>query len=118
MRNKKGFTLVELIVVMFILLLLVLTAFPNFAGLSSNAKNKYDNTVCVLLKSAASMYVNNHLSEFNVQSKKITVGKLIDSEFLDADIKDSQGNEISRDDEITVTRTVNNGVTEYTYTCP
>lgn len=118
MRNKKGFTLVELIVVMFILLLLVLMAFPNFAGLSSNAKSKYDNTVCVLLKSAASMYVNNHLSEFNVQSKTITVGQLIDAEFLDSDIKDSKGKEVSRNAKITVTRTVNNGLTEYTYTCP
>ena len=114
MRNKKGFTLVELLAVMVILLLLVLVAFPNFASLSSQSKNKYDNTVCILIKNAASMYVNNN-PDF---TDTITIDELIKAGYLDYDITDSKGVEVNRSDYVEVTRTVTNGVTEYTYKCP
>ena len=118
MKNKKGFTLVELIAVMGILILIVVFAFPNFAGLTKTSKNKYDNTVCVLLRNAASMYVNNHLSEFTTESKTITIGTLIDEKYLDINIRDSKGTVVSRSDYVTVKRkNVDNNI-EYTYECP
>ena len=117
MNNKKGFTLVELLCVIVIMILLIVISYPNFSSLSGKAKTKYDSTTKVLIKSAASMYVNNHLDEFNVESKTITVGQLIDSGFLDSDLKDSKGKIVPRDATITVTRTVKNEVIEYNYIC-
>ena len=115
MRNKKGFTLVELLAVMVLLILLILVAYPNFASLSSQSKNKYDNTVCVLIKNAASMYVNNN-PDFT--QDKVTIDELIKAGYLESDITDSKGVEVERSDSVEVITTVTNGVTEYTYKCP
>ena len=123
MKNKKGFTLVELLAVMLLLILLILIAFPNFPKLSSQAKNKYDNTVNVLLRSAASMYVNNHTPEMNsvltTTSSEycLTIGKLIRQEYLDSEIKDSKGTEILPEYCIIVKKKTLNPV-EYEYTVP
>ena len=123
MRNKKGFTLVEVLAVMILLIMLLLIAFPNFAGLSKDSKNKYDNTVNVLLTSAAKMYVNNHIEEVDAYLQThneyhITIKNLIDSEYLDSDIKSSKGTAISKDSYVTVKKTTTGGITEYIYTPP
>lgn len=123
MRNKKGFTLVELLAVMVLLILLILVAFPNFSEISEQSRNKYDNTVNVLLKSAASMYVNNHNTEMNTALTTtsseycLTIGKLIRQEYLDTDIKDSKGTEIKPEYCVIIKKKTLNPV-EYEYITP
>ena len=43
MKNKKGFTLVELLAVIAILAILVIIALPNVMGMFNEAKKKYND---------------------------------------------------------------------------
>ena len=125
MKNKKGFTLVELLCVIIIMVLLIIISYPNFSSLSGKSKTKYDNTTNVLIKNAASMYVNNHLDEFNTStSKRITIGTLIQDEYLDGEIIGSDGKVKSfsnkeKQDYVEVTRKTNSdGTYEFEYKLP
>ena len=125
MKNKKGFTLVELLCVIIIMVLLIIISYPNFSSLSGKSKTKYDNTTNVLIKNAASMYVNNHLDEFNTStSKRITIGTLIQDEYVDGEIIGSDGKVKSfsnkeKQDYVEVTRKTNSdGTYEFEYKLP
>ncbi|ABR49607.1 putative type IV pilin [Alkaliphilus metalliredigens QYMF] len=58
-RNKKGFTLIELIVVIAILGILAGIAVPRFASTQDNAKNKAHNANVRTIESAVSVYMAN-----------------------------------------------------------
>ena len=110
MKNKKGFTLTELLAVLVILALLMTLAFPNFANLTSKAKANYDRSSQVLIKSAAKMYVNNNLEEVkkSIQEKGsycLPIGKLVAYEYLDADLKKANNQPFDNDECIIVTKT-------------
>lgn len=109
MKNKKGFTLVELLAVLVIMALLMTLAFPNFSSLTSKAKSNYDSSTKVLLRSAAKMYVSNNRQEVDEYLKSNTkyclpVGKLIAYEYLDSDIKDVSENVIPNNKCINITK--------------
>lgn len=55
LHNKKGFTLIELIVVIAILAILALIAIPRFAGFTDKAKMAADNQYGAILGEAASV---------------------------------------------------------------
>lgn len=55
-KNKKGFTLIELIVVIAILAILAAIAIPRFTGVKNNAKNAVDDQVVAQLNHAVEMY--------------------------------------------------------------
>ncbi len=120
MKNKKGFTLVELLAVIVVLMLILLLAYPNFYKLTDSYKSKYDATTRVLLKNAASMYVNNNIEDieayfkYNSDPLCIPIGKLIAYEYLDSDLRDSSG-EISKNRCINVTKNVDSTSGEISY---
>jgi len=59
-NNEKGFTLVELIIVMAILAILAGLAAPRFTGVLSDAKTKADEANLRMLQDAVDLY---HASE-------------------------------------------------------
>lgn len=122
MKNKKGFTLTELLAVLVILALLMTLAFPNFSDLTSKAKSNYDRSTQVLIKSAARMYVNNNINDVEKQIANrsdnktcIPIGKLIAYEYLDSEIKNSDHSNIDGRNCVVVTKTIQNGSTKYSY---
>ncbi|HKK54250.1 MAG TPA: prepilin-type N-terminal cleavage/methylation domain-containing protein, partial [Patescibacteria group bacterium] len=56
LRNRKGFTLIELVVVVAILGILALVAIPRFAGIREEAQNEADRTAAVTVLNAAELY--------------------------------------------------------------
>lgn len=63
--NEKGFTLVELIVVMAILAILVALAIPRFSNVMIDSKFKAHNANVELLTRAVEMYNAQESAEFN-----------------------------------------------------
>ena len=62
MRNKKGFTLVELLAVIAILAILVVIALPNVMGMFNSAKaGSFQTEVQTMMSQVSSDYVNNTL---------------------------------------------------------
>lgn len=119
MKNKNGFTLVELLAVVVILMIIVLLAFPNFYTISNSYRSKYDATTRILLKNAASMYVNNNIDDVRKEiqangSLCLPIGKLIAYEYLESDLKDSSG-EINKNRCITVRKTYSDGKEKFEY---
>ena len=63
MKDKKGFTLVELLAVIAILAILVIIALPNVLSMFRNAKqNTFTNEVQNLVKSAENKYLTNSMN--------------------------------------------------------
>ena len=85
MKNKKGFTLVELLVVIGILGVLIAIAVPSAIGISNRIKGKMYESKVKTIEVAAGMWAEDHkdncISEFN----DLTVDKLVKEGYLKAD---------------------------------
>ena len=58
--NKKGFTLVELLVVLVILVLIMSIAIPSVTSSMERSKSKQKNSKIQLMESAAEIYADRH----------------------------------------------------------
>ncbi|WP_346871155.1 type II secretion system protein [Clostridium sp. UBA5119] len=58
-KNKKGFTLIELIIVLAVMAIIALIAIPNFAAVRNNSKVKADLQSCETIKRTVLMLVSD-----------------------------------------------------------
>lgn len=84
-KKRKAFTLIEMVIVLFIISLLLLIMVPNMAAQKKNADNKSDAAFRTTLKTQAELYSQNvDVTEDN----KITVTLLREKDYLtDAQVK-------------------------------
>ena len=83
-KKRKAFTLIEMVIVLFIISLLLLIMVPNMAAQKKNADNKSDAAFRTTLKTQAELYSQN----VDVTDDKITVTLLREKDYLtDAQVK-------------------------------
>jgi len=73
--NKKGFTLVELLVVIVILGVIMSIAIPSITSSIERSKDKQKTQIIKLIESAGELYVDKHKN--TVKTGQITLDKLI-----------------------------------------
>ena len=97
MKNKKGFTLVELLAVIALIALLALVVVPTVMNLVSGSnKDKLDSTTKSLIFSAADNFLDYNQTDYIKGENAvycITFQKLIDKGFLEKDLKDISSNQ-------------------------
>ena len=74
--NKKGFTLVELLVVLVILVVTMAIAIPSVTSSMERSKQKQKNSKIELMESAAEIYIDRHKNSI-VSNSIVTVNDLI-----------------------------------------
>lgn len=85
LKNKKGFSLVELIVVIAILAILGSVALPRMAGFQDNAKESNDLTLAKTVHSVVSAYNASHYGtelaagDLNAAASATALASLIDT---------------------------------------
>ena len=101
MKNKKGFTLMELLGILSLLALLVLVAFPAILNTINRSKNNISSATKQLIFSAADLYAKNNVNIIDTAPGAVNcirIQSLIDDEYLVADLIDPEtGNKIDQD---------------------
>lgn len=100
--NNKGFTLVELLAVIVILVTILLIAIPSITSSLERSKTKQLEAKKALIVSAAEIYVSDHKNNFPGDPSDnygigyvICISQLVDAGLLlDSEVKDADGNEI------------------------
>jgi type IV pilus assembly protein PilA len=95
-KNEKGFTLVELIVVMAVLAVISAIAVPRFLGVQEDAKVEADYSTAAMLGKAAELYLvkdSNLISALNDATSVETLQGLLKTTKIDFVSKDFDGNE-------------------------
>lgn len=100
MKNKKGFTLVELLAVIALLSVITMFAYPNIAKISTGIYNKYEYSIKKIIENGASVYVNNNIEEINnILSNNerycLPVAKIAAYDYISTPIFEKNGNEIN-----------------------
>lgn len=96
-KNRKGFTLIELIVVLAVLLIIAGIAVPRFTGVQQEAKIKADKISAGIIKNAAELYATMEPfisggTKDTPKTDEITIEMLVDKGLLDKEpIKQSNG---------------------------
>ncbi len=90
LKNKKGFTLIELIVVLAVLAIVLAIAVPRFLGVKEQAKKDADKSTLGLIAKAAELYYAkgdiSGMSSYEGTSGAAISGDLLD--LLEADFPD------------------------------
>lgn len=85
--NRKGFTLIELMAVIAILIIIMGIALPNITSSIERSKNKQKNTKIELIKSAAELYFDRHSTADKTEGVKVST-LIVEKELSGIDIED------------------------------
>lgn len=93
MKNKKGFTLPELLVVIVIIAVIAAIAIPSVIVVNSNINKRLYNNKVNLIVSAAELYATDNPDIFNGKSQVVVyVAELINENYLEIESSDSSVN--------------------------
>jgi type IV pilus assembly protein PilA len=79
LKNRKGFTLIELIVVLAVLAIIMAIALPRFLGIQEDAKEDSDHQTIELIARAAELYF---VRENEPDEDEVTVDELITANYF------------------------------------
>ena len=85
-KNKKGFTLVEMLAAIGILLLITILTYPSFNKLNKKTEEKFDYSIKTIVENAAKIYVDNNkelIDEYNSNLEWVMGEKVIIPELQD-----------------------------------
>lgn len=90
MKNKNGFTLVELLAVIVVLAIIITIAVPSAISISNKIKAKMYETKIQMILDAAKLYGQENPSNVvnsidNCSNSKITVGTLVNDGYIKKD---------------------------------
>ena len=92
--NRKGFTLVELLAVLVIMIAISAIAIPSISAALERSKNSQDKQKIKLLESAAEVYVSEHKN--SISASCVSVNTLLNGGYIDEDnTKDANGDMFS-----------------------
>ena len=96
MKNKKGFTLVELMAVIIIISLIAILTFPNIINQIKKSKQATTNNINDIVISAAKRYVADNPDKYNKDAFLIPISELIDNDYVKEDIVSTKDNDVSK----------------------
>ena len=85
MGGNKGFTLVELIIVIAILAIIMLIAIPNFSGIQQRMKVRADKATAAQIGKAVRVWYTDYTSDPTLEATLTTADGTADETFMNAD---------------------------------
>lgn len=120
-KNKKGFTLVEMLAAIGILLLITILTYPSFNKLNKKTEEKFDYSIKTIVENAAKIYVDNNkeLIDEKITSNNgkycLPVATLSSYDYLDTPIKKSDGESLNLKSCVYITKENEDNNIKYIY---
>lgn len=120
-KNKKGFTLVEMLAAIGILLLITILTYPSFNKLNKKTEEKFDYSIKTIVENAAKIYVDNNkeLIDEKITSNNgkycLPVATLSSYDYLDTPIKKSDGKNLNLKSCVYITKENEDNNIKYIY---
>ena len=120
-KNKKGFTLVEMLAAIGILLLITILTDPSFNKLNKKTEEKFDYSIKTIVENAAKIYVDNNkeLIDEKITSNNgkycLPVATLSSYDYLDTPIKKSDGENLNLKSCVYITKENEDNNIKYIY---
>ncbi len=120
-KNKKGFTLVEMLAAIGILLLITILTYPSFNKLNKKTEEKFDYSIKTIVENAARIYVDNNkeLIDEKITSNNgkycLPVATLSSYDYLDTPIKKSDGENLNLKSCVYITKENEDNNIKYIY---
>ena len=120
-KNKKGFTLVEMLAAIGILLLITILTYPSFNKLNKKTEEKFDYSIKTIVENAAKLYVDNNkeLIDEKITSNNgkycLPVATLSSYDYLDTPIKKSDGENLNLKSCVYITKENEDNNIKYIY---